>query len=101
MHRATQRPAPEVGPIAATGERLRVYAARIRRAKSTGHRLNFTADEVLDAIQQACRHCTNALLDVQASTDKEEETLKDVAGLQKQICDTIQALRERMLFAPL
>ncbi|WP_139212744.1 hypothetical protein [Bradyrhizobium sp. NFR13] len=63
--------------------------------------VNFTADEVLDAIQQASRHCTGALLEVHTSTDKEAEILKDVAGLQKQICDTVQALRERMIFAPL
>lgn len=78
MHRATRRKAPEVSPVAVAGERLRGYADRIRRAKVMGHRLNFTAEEVLEAVQQASRQCMGAL-EVYASTDQ-EKTLKDVAG---------------------
>jgi hypothetical protein len=99
MHRAALRKAREVSPVAIVGERLRGYADRIRRATAMGHRLNFTAEEVLETVQQASRHCADAL-EFQMSTDK-EKTLKEVAGVQEQICDTIQSLRERMLFAPL
>ncbi|SEI19533.1 hypothetical protein [Tardiphaga sp. OK245] len=101
MHRATRRKAPEVSPVVFAGERLRGYADRIRRATAMGHRLNFTAEEVLEAVQQASRHCMGAL-EVPTSTDTDKQkTIKDVAGVQEQIYDTIQALRERMLFAPL
>ncbi len=99
MHRATRRKARELSPIASAGERLRGYADRIRGATAMGHRLNFTAEEVLEAVQEASQHCIGAL-DVHMSTD-DEKTLKEVARVQEQICDTIQALRERVLFVPL
>lgn len=66
-----------------------------------GHRLNFTAEDLLDAIQQTSRCCTEVLNRTQCLPDPESDDVKNVIAAQERIEDAAQALRERMPFAPL
>ncbi|MET0707068.1 MAG: hypothetical protein ABWY82_09530 [Tardiphaga sp.] len=81
--------------------RLRTYAGQIRQAIRSGHRLNFTAEQVLDAVQQAVRQCSRVSKNIQAQSEKDRAHLDGMAAAQDQIDDALMALRERMMFGRL
>jgi hypothetical protein len=82
-------------------QRLLSYANQMRRANAEGHRLTFTAEAVLDAIQQASSNCSNSICRTADDERRGGADLDSCAAVLAQIVDTIQALRERMTFQPL
>ena len=78
--------------------RLRDYAGAIRRAIRSGHRLSFTAEQVLAAVQQTARLCSGSAKRIRAQSKEGRLYLDEIAAAQDQIDDTIMALRERVMF---
>ena len=95
------RRAAQPDRFAEHGARLHSYASRIRQAIRSGHRLNFSAEQVLEAVQQAARDCGRALREAEAPSTSARQDWDGMAAVQDRIDDALMALRERMMFGPL
>lgn len=87
--------------LAHHASRLRHYTSRIRQAMASGHRLGFTAEQVLLEVQNANRSCGDVMRESARSAGAHNAELDDILAVQANINDVIQALRDRAVFGPL